>query len=432
MAIVCGTDFSPRSIAHCEDAAVLARRGGDTLVLVHAVARPLAPMSGGDAALQRSIDEAGEELGRLAGKLRATGADVRERVEIGSADEVITDVAKDEGASMIVVSATSRPMTRWLLGSSADRIASAAETPIAVMRDGFPAAEWSGGEARPLRVAVATDLSPVSDDAIAWAGGLTRFGPCSYVLVHVSWPPEVYRRLAIEDPMPLDRTHPVVEKLIRRELDRAAERLRASGPCEIVVESSFGRPADALNRMAKDAKADVLVVGHHADRLWNVWEGSVARGVLRRAEMTVICVPDTAEITKGVEPRPFRHVVVATDLSRAANDAVAYAVSATEAGGRVTILHILDDEADEEAARARLDKLVERHQNSRQIALAIDVMRSHDPARAICGYAEQHDADLICIAPSGGSRLPRILYGSVAQEVLLISRIPVLVIPAHE
>jgi nucleotide-binding universal stress UspA family protein len=430
MTIVCGTDFSPRSISHCHDAAALARAENGRLVLVHAVAGPITPTPGADGALQRTVDAGSEELRRIAAELRATGVDVSERVEIGSVDETITAVAKDVGASMIVVSATSRPMTRWLLGSSADRIASAAEMPIIVLREGFPAREWSGGK-RPLRVAVATDLSPVSDDAIGWAAGLTRFGQCSYVLVHASWPPEMYRRLAIEDPMPLDRTHPVVEKVVRRELERAAERLRAAGPCEIVVESSFGRPADALNRIAKDAQADVLVVGHHADRLWSVWEGSVARGVLRTAEMTVICVPDTADVTTGLEPRPFRHVVVATDLSRSANDAVAYAVSAAEPGGRVTILHVLDDEAEEDAARASLGKLVERHQKTRQITLDVDVTRGHDSAQAICAYAERHDADLICIAQSGGSRLPRILFGSVAQEVLLTSRIPVLVIPSN-
>jgi nucleotide-binding universal stress UspA family protein len=429
MTIVCGTDFSPRSVAHCHDAAALARAEGGKLVLVHAVARPLAPMPDGDAVLQHMIESAGGELRRIAKELReSTGADVSERVELGSADEVITAVARTAGASMIVVSATSRPMTRWLLGSSADRIASAAETPIVVLREGFPAREWAGGK-RPLRVAVATDLSAVSDDAISWAAGLTRFGECTYVLVHVSWPPEVYRRLAIDDPMPLDSTHPVVEKVIRRELGRAAERLRAAGPCETVVESSFGRPADALNRLAKDAGADVLVVGHHADRLWSVWEGSVARRALRTAEMSVICVPDTAEVTAGVAPRPLRHVVAATDLSRSANDAVAYAVAAAEPGGRVTILRVLDDETTEDAARASLAKLVDRHQKTRPITLDVDVVRSHDPAQAICAYAERHDADLICIAQSGGSRLPRILFGSVAQEILLVSRLPVLVIP---
>lgn len=430
MMIVCGTDFSPRSIARCHDAAALARAAKGRLALVHAVPQPLATLSGADVGLQGSIESASEELGRIATALReATGVEVSARVEVGSADEAIAGVARESDRSLIVVSATSRPQTRWLLGSTADRIASAAEAPTFVLREGFPAQEWLGGT-RPLRVAVATDLSPVSDDAIAWAVELARFGDCTYVLAHVSWPPEVYRRLAIEDPMPLDRTHPVVEKVIRRELDESAERLRKAGPCEIVVESSFGRPADALNRIAKDAGADVLVVGHHADRLWSVWEGSVARGVIRTAEMSVICVPDNAEISAGTDARPFRRVVVATDLSRTANHAVSHAICAAAPGGRVTILHVLGDDEKDDAVRASLRKLVERQQSAPEVTVDVEVIRSHEPAQAICAYAEREGADLICIATTGRSRLPRILFGSLAQEVLLTSRTPVLVIPS--
>jgi nucleotide-binding universal stress UspA family protein len=57
------------------------------------------------------------------------------------------------------------------------------------------------------------------------------------------------------------------------------------------------------------------------------------------------------------------------------------------------------------------------------------IVESGQPAAAIARIAESDGADIICIASQGRSRLPRILLGAVAQELLLSSRIPLLVVP---
>jgi nucleotide-binding universal stress UspA family protein len=72
---------------------------------------------------------------------------------------------------------------------------------------------------------------------------------------------------------------------------------------------------------------------------------------------------------------------------------------------------------------------VARYVIDRGIDVRIEILEGHRPAEVIATAAEREDADLVCIASRGRSRLPRLLLGSVSQEMLLRSKRPVLVIP---
>ena len=317
MTVLCGTDFSALSDRACRVAAALAKKTGEPLVLLHAVAAAASD----DPAFAKERKTAKASLQTLAEELRQSGIDAQERVETGSADSVITAIAEEVRAGLIVVGAAGHRGWRWSLGSTADRTISAASIPVLVVREGLPAEEWIAG-ARPLRVAVATDLSPISDRSVEWASRLGRYGRCEFVVVHVSWPPEAYDRLGIEGPMSLDQTHPLVEELIRREIGDTVKQLETVGAVEVLIESSFGKPADSLSSAASQARADLLVVGHRSGRTWRIWEGSVARQVIRLAPVTVACVPDVASGVAVAAP-DIRCIVAATDLSPQGNAAVA-------------------------------------------------------------------------------------------------------------
>jgi nucleotide-binding universal stress UspA family protein len=168
-----------------------------------------------------------------------------------------------------------------LLGSTSDRIAARSPVPLFVVRGDFPAAAWLR-EKKPLRVAVAADLGPSMDTAVQWASQLIERGPCQFVATHVSWPPEDYAPLAIDAPMHLDRTHPLVEQVIRRELDSVASQLKGSGETKIVVESNVGKTGAAIAQVASREGADLLVVGRGREEGRHWWERSVSREVVAR------------------------------------------------------------------------------------------------------------------------------------------------------
>ncbi|HVR42244.1 MAG TPA: universal stress protein [Thermoanaerobaculia bacterium] len=420
--IVCGTDLSESSRAACEVAGALARRAGTGLVVVHAVKEEA------DAG-----DRVAGELEKVTAAIGSAGTEVAARIVVGTPETVIPRVAAEIGADLIVIAATSRPGVRWSLGSSSDRIVSTTSVPVLVVRNGSAVAEWAGG-ARTLGVAVATDLSPISDDAVAWASSLTRFGPCRFVLIHLSLPPDAYHRLGIEGPMLLDQSHPAVARSVRRHVEATGDILRRSGPSEIVVEPGSGNAAADLSRLARAAEADLLVVGHLPNRIWRVWEGSVARSAIRSAEISVACIPRTEGGSAKCDALKIERVIAATDLSPAGNAAVAQALSLLPDKGEITILHVVEDAELDEPERARIIEGLERLAEScgyreRDVSVKFELLESEEPAGAICAAAAEADADLICIASRGRSMLPRVLLGSVAQELLLLCRIPVLIVP---
>lgn len=432
MAIICGTDFSEAAEAACRVAAELASRHGEPLILVHALALlPIAPPAevpiGANvydevaAAARKSIDE-------LAGRLAATGAEVRTSVELGEPDEVLLQRAGQQSTRLIVIGSVGRRGARWLLGSTADRLASRSPFPLLVTRPAFPAHEWlkSG---TPLRVVVASDLSPSTGPAVAWAAHLSEHGPCQFTVAHLSWPPAEHDRLAIDGPMHLDRTHPLVEELVQRDLAAAARALHGVGETKILVQSTMGRTADSLASVADREKADVVVVGRglEDERQW--WEASTSRAIVRKAPMSVVLVPGSGEEPEIAAPK-IRRVLAATDLSRRGNAAVAYALALAPDDGSVRIIHIMEADDPEERRRRHqeIEDLVRNAGSDTQVSVEIEVITADDPARRIAGEGERFDADVICIGSRGRYFIAKLFFGSISQEVLLRSDRPVLLV----
>lgn len=431
MTIICGTDFSEAAEAACRVAAELAAHHGEPLLIAHALALlPMAPPAEVPLAasvyddLVASAKKSADELVR---KLAGTRAEIVTSVEVGEPDEVLLRLAAREKARLMVIASVGRRGGRWLLGSTADRLASRSPFPLLVTRPGFPAHEWLG-ERKPIRVIVASDLGPATDPAVEWAAHLPEHGPCRYVVAHLSWPPAEYDRLAIDAAMHLDRTHPVVEELLRDDLSAAAQSLRGEGETKVVVESTMGRTADALMYVAGREEADLLVVGRSLDDERQWWETSTSRAIVRKAPMSVVVVPHVEDEPEIAAPR-IRRVLAATDLSRRGNAAVAYALALTPADSSVRIIHVLDSDDPEETQQCQraIDELV-RSVAPGNVAVEIEIIRGGNPARRISGEAERCDADLICIGTRGRYGISRVLFGSVSQEVQLRSDRPVLLV----
>jgi nucleotide-binding universal stress UspA family protein len=429
MTIACGTDFSPASVAACEVAALIAAGHGEPLILVHAVAPLTVPPPYDVArALDDLVASAEQALRDLAARLGAGGVQVSTSIRVGAADEVLLAEVEKSGARIIVLGSVGGRGLKALLGSTSDRIASRTPIPLFVVRGDFPAAAWLR-DGKPLRVAVAADLGPSTDTAVQWASQLIERGPCQFVAMHVSWPPEDYARLAIDTPMHLDRTHPLVEQVIRRELDSVASRLKGSGETKIAVESNVGRTGAALAQVASREGADLLVVGRGREEGRHWWERSVSREVIREAPMSVVCVPETGHVVPAVAPS-IRRVLCATDFSPLGNSAAVYANSLLPQGGDLLLVHVMDDDAsneDRDAARQQLESLV---QDGGKANVTVEVMTGDDPARLITAAAERFGADVICLGSRGRAALTKAMLGSVSQGVLLATTRPVLVVPA--
>jgi nucleotide-binding universal stress UspA family protein len=144
-------------------------------------------------------------------------------------------------------------------------------------------------------------------------------------------------------------------------------------------------------------------------------------------------------------------VLVATDFSELGDRAVPYAYAAAGRGGVVHLLHVIETPpipnplyahyAREPEARtpeerdkvrhevvARLRQLVPEDASARGIDTLLEAVDGPEVSPAICSAAERLGADLICLSSHGRSGISKAIAGSVAQDVMVRSKRPLLVI----
>ena len=311
MAIVCGTDFGEAATVAADAAAALAAKSAEPLFLVHALELPnVAFIAGEGIIVPPSVPPPdNEELRlelelRLANEARRLGHGVIPVLAIGTPHEVLREEAERRAARMIVVG-THGPgrVTRWLLGSTADRLARTVHVPLLVVRCAARGlADWAAESGRPLRVLACVDFEDAKDSVLAVAASLREAGDCELHVVH-----------SIERPsLPWTPSGPLnpatqwaeIEGKVRQELERLAAR-GVEGGAPAGVHLVNGKPAHTISRLAEDIAADVVVAGTHGRHgLERVLLGSVALGILHRTACPVLVVPIVETPVHAPSPAP--------------------------------------------------------------------------------------------------------------------------------
>ena len=140
-----------------------------------------------------------------------------------------------------------------------------------------------------------------------------------------------------------------------------------------------------------------------------------------------------------------KHIVLATDFSEAAGQALDYAIQLSQKlGARLTVLHFYEIPAAaysaetyispdtfkmlEDAARAQLAGLMKKIQA--RLPQADSVLKLGPPAELIAAEAQRLGADMIVMGTHGRRGLSHVFLGSVAEKTLRNARVPVLVLHA--
>ena len=448
--IICGTDFSKNALEAADVAAALATRLNTSLVLVHAYMRLI-------HVLIPDVNETPSYLRQClhleAERLRALGAIVEENLSEGVPDDVLVRISSQRKARLLVVSSIGfHESTRWFTGSTAVRSAESSPVPTLVVRESAPFEAWARGE-RALKVFVGTDFGASSDAALRWVAALRELGPCEVIAGHEIWPPDEAARLGLSchpglgGDLPtlrsvLERDLPSMKSILERDLREKATRLLGSNDVSVQVDGNWGRADLPIVGMAIDSKADLLVVGTH-QRTGFGWlrEGSVSRGILTYAPMSVACVPTpAASRMDGPRTRKCLRVLVAVDLEEAHGFAAPYGYSIVNPGGTVRLLHNivpsfrLSKPAKEEhtqivaESEAKLRGLAPDETEARGVTTEVEVTETQDSAEAICAAAERFGADIVCIGSHTRPGFTAKVLGSVALAVLQTSRRPVLTV----
>lgn len=449
MAIICATDFSEYA-RHAEDAAAaLAGRWGLPLWLLHVQEPEVEVMT--HAAQAQVSAMLKDRLSGIANRLQPlVGAKPIElAVERGRPAAVVKAFARSHGGTLLVVGSAGhgyQPLAR--LGGTSERVASQAELPVLVVREGDTFKEWAAG--RPFRVLLGLDEGVASASALRLVTRLREAGPLDVVVGRVYYASDAHHHYGVAGPQP-QYTDPdrAVEPLIERDLKRLVPSLPGSGEVLYRAKLGVGRVADHLLELAEAERCSLVVVGmrRHAGvaRMW-----SVSSAALHQARMAVAVVPDDGLGAGNLAPRPrLRRVLVPTDFSELGNAAVPWAYAVVERGGEVVLAHVTPGEgvADQLAGlyspalpvphasprveaevAARLRALTPQAAGERGVLTRTEVVRANDPAKAVLVLSEQLGVDAIVISSHGRSGLTRVVRGSVAEVILRGATRPVLVV----
>jgi nucleotide-binding universal stress UspA family protein len=204
-----------------------------------------------------------------------------------------------------------------------------------------------------------------------------------------------------------------------------------------------GDVASVILDVADVQAVSLIVMGTHGLRgIDRALLGSVTDKVLRKAHCPVLAVrkPTHDLVAQAGAPDiiPLQRILCCTDFSDQSEEALKYAVSlATEFGGELTLLHVLEgvaESADIEEeigkAKANLEKCLslETDKNCKTKTL----VRIGSPYQQILELALESQPDLIVMGVRGRNALDLAVFGSTTYRVVQLGPCPVLVVHTRE
>ncbi len=289
----------------------------------------------------------------------------------------------------------------------------------------------------PGRILVASDFSPASERAQAFAVGLARVFAAELHLLHV--------RVLLEDPHLEEGQQVELQRLLTASDDQRRHALTMPQPAaDVAVQTHLIRgvsAAEAIVQTCSDLGCDLIVMGTHGRRgLSHLLLGSVAEKVVRTAPAPVLTVrPDAALPQQAVQ-----RILVPHDFSEHSDQAVRVAAAwAVRLGASVTALHAVEpvvypefyavDLLPDEMIRRLTERSEEALTKTAETLLAgvasvrteVRVGRAGD---AIVAEARPESHDLVIMGTRGLSALEHLLIGSVAETVLRRCAVPLLAV----
>lgn len=272
-----------------------------------------------------------------------------------------------------------------------------------------------------MRILVATDGSTESGAAVRFGAVLTQRLGGTLILVHVLLPSQ--------------------ERAEGEGVLRSAQATAAECGVQGDTRLEVGDLVEAIVGVRRQIGADMLVVGTHGRKgLPRVVLGSVAESLYKSAPFPVAVVRKFEQTARGIGP-----LLAPVDFSEGATHAArAAAHLARKLGVRLSLIHVLsevvpgkggqDQEATRRAALAlRRDAEARLQALTKELGLGpeqieFSLVTGVDSAQIDHVAAEMH-AGCIVMGTRGLTGLPRVLLGSVTDQVVQQAPCPVLIVP---
>ena len=295
------------------------------------------------------------------------------------------------------------------------------------------------------RILCPIDFSDFSRRALDHAVAMARWYNATITTVYLDPPIEI-----VGLPAPMVGVPAAWKFNDRAELLLDLQRFVGAESAPGIAIDTVVREAPAVSGILDEAaatSADLIVMGTHgASGFERLVLGSVTEKVLRKAACPVLTVPRALPDAVPAGPVVFKQILCAVDFSECSLAALNYALSlAQEAGGRLTVVHVLGGEllpdavlADqhlsvlayqrqrEDVAQRRLSEVVPA--TAATYCQVEPTIARGKPWREIVGIASAQRSDLIVLGVHGRSTIDLMFFGSTAQQVVRHAGCPVLTV----
>lgn len=253
--ILIATDFSPASEAALNHAIFIARRFDSQLFIAHIISPASygsVPGEAAAAASELTRHQAEREMTNLLISGRLRGLPHQVLVEEGAFWPVLSGMIRDHDIDLVVAGTHGRKGARKVfLGSVAEEIFRRAECPVLTVG---PKVTGTGEvEAQLRQIVYATEFSPTSERALAYALSLAQEHQARLTLLHV----------VPEGPELEARGTAFLREYYAERLRRAVALDNQLG-AETEPTVEFGNAAEKILGAARDRQADLIIMGAHA------------------------------------------------------------------------------------------------------------------------------------------------------------------------
>jgi len=229
---------------------------------------------------------------------------------------------------------------------------------------------------------------------------------------------------------------------------RLSELIAARVPKDVKAHglTRIGNASEEIESAVEEQDADLLVIATRGLTGWrHLVFGSVTERTVRMASCPVLAIHDCEDGDEKKPLLPLRKILCPTDFSEPSRQALTKASElAGHYGAELRVLHVTwtvsnrlssgeyevasYDRLKMSEAEGKLQDLIAEETPTKARVHA--VVRMGYKAEEIERAAEEENADLIVIATHGTSGWHRMFYGSVAEQVLRVTKFPVLVVHA--
>jgi nucleotide-binding universal stress UspA family protein len=253
---------------------------------------------------------------------------------------------------------------------------------------------------------VATDLSASSDQAIARAVILASQISAQLTVVHVV------------DAIDLPRREATAKAEIAAQLARLS-----AGQAPVTIKVVGGKHVEAILTAAKDASADILVIGkHRAVEDLGVFRGSTGERMVRSGTHSVLLVKTEAS-------GAYQKIVIGVDFSPSSRRAVEFALG-TFASAEFVLLHAYAPPTVPGDINARLDAQFTEFMSGLDASRCSQLSRQGPPAPTLLKSIAAIGPDLVITGTSGRGGAGPMRIGTVAERLLTESSTDVLAVRA--